>query len=134
LAKFGIVQAAPGTEAGSVISCFVRHERGLTSSAAKEYEAAFHLFKPDKHLQWLQQLGTATLSIELEDRVVEVEATPLQASLIELFEETDAWKVEDLVEKTGAAEEAIEAGLAFWKAEGVVKEDGGKWVLLERAE
>ena len=108
--------------------------RELTKSAAKEYEAAFHHFKPDKHLRWLQQLGTATLSIELEDRVVEVEATPLQASLIELFEGTDAWSVEDLVENVGAAVEAVEAGLAFWKAEGVVKEEGGRWILLERAE
>lgn len=63
-----------------------------------------------------------------------MEATPLQASLIELFEETDTWTIEDLVERLGAEEEATEAGLAFWKAEGVVREDGGKWVLLERAE
>ena len=108
--------------------------RVLTNRAAKDYEAAFHHFKPDKHLRWLQQLGSVTMSLELEDRVVEVEATPLQATLIEVFEQTDCWTVGDLMEKLEAGEEAVEAGLAFWKAEGVVKEHEEQWVLLERAE
>lgn len=54
-------------------------------SLREQYEKQFIAFKPDKRLRWLPQLGTVTLELELEDRTVEVVATPIQAALIELF-------------------------------------------------
>ena len=44
-------------------------------------------FKPDKKLHWLPQLGTITLELELQDRTVEVDVTPLEAAVIGFFEE-----------------------------------------------
>ena len=43
-------------------------------------------FKPDKKLHWLPQLGTITLELELQDRAIEAEVTPLEAAVIGLFE------------------------------------------------
>lgn len=57
----------------------------LNYSAQSEYTKAFTHQKPDKKLRWLPQLGSVNLTIELKDRTLELEATPLQASLIELF-------------------------------------------------
>ncbi|WVF67210.1 hypothetical protein IAT40_001958 [Kwoniella sp. CBS 6097] len=98
----------------------------------EEYEAAFHHFKPDKHLRFAQHLGTARLTIELEDRIVEVEADPLQASIIELFEQHDRWAVEGLVKRLDVGLAQVRTALGWWKEQSVLREEGGDWVLLER--
>ncbi|KAK8843503.1 hypothetical protein IAR55_007163 [Kwoniella newhampshirensis] len=100
----------------------------------EQYESAFHHFKPDKHLRFLQHVGTAHISLELEDRVVEVEATPIQAAIAELFEEKDTWKVGGLVERLEVDQGSVRNALAWWAVKGVVKEYEGSWKLLERAE
>ena len=51
------------------------------------YADGFTEFKPDKKLHWLPQLGTITLELELQDRTIEAEVTPLEAAVIGLFEE-----------------------------------------------
>ena len=51
------------------------------------YAEGFTEFKPDKKLHWLPQLGTITLEIELQDRTIEAEVTPIEAAVIGLFEE-----------------------------------------------
>ena len=51
------------------------------------YALGFAEFKPDKKLHWLPQLGTISLEIELQDRTIEAEVTPLEAAVIGLFEE-----------------------------------------------
>lgn len=50
------------------------------------YETAFHQFKPDKRLHWLQQIGTVTVKVELEDRVLDLRVSLTEATIIELFE------------------------------------------------
>lgn len=106
--------------------------RPLTCRAAIEYETAFHHFKPDKHLRWVQSLGTVHLSVALEDRVVDVIATPLQASLIELFEQQNHYVTEDLTERLGVSAEDVEGGLLFWSGEGVLAQDETGWWLRDR--
>ena len=55
------------------------------NSAQSDYNKSFARLKPDKKLRWLPQLGTVNLTVELQDRTLTFDATPLQASLIELF-------------------------------------------------
>lgn len=57
------------------------------------YANAFTEFKPDKRLYWLPQLGTITLELELQDRTIEAEVTPLEASVIGLFEGNGAFLI-----------------------------------------
>ncbi|ORX38980.1 hypothetical protein BD324DRAFT_618100 [Kockovaella imperatae] len=104
--------------------------------AQREYEAAFHRFKPDKHLKILQHLGSVSIRLELADRIVEVEATPLQASIAELFETRDAWSILDLGQKLGIEdEETVTNALIWWAEHGVLKETNkGSWRLLESME
>lgn len=52
------------------------------------YANGFMEFKPDKKLHWLPQLGTITLELELQDRTIEAEVTPVEAAVIGLFEES----------------------------------------------
>nr|XP_018258924.1 anaphase-promoting complex subunit 2 [Kwoniella dejecticola CBS 10117]OBR81082.1 anaphase-promoting complex subunit 2 [Kwoniella dejecticola CBS 10117] len=104
--------------------------------AQAEYEAAFHQFKPDKHLRFLHSLGEVHLSIELEDRVVEVEANPIQASIIELFEQKNVWTLAELRESLQVTEALLKDGLEWWRDKGVLKDLGkaSGWKLLEVAE
>ena len=99
------------------------------------YANAFHHFKPDKHLRWLQHLGTADITVSLKDRELRLQVTTLQASLIELFEGEEAWTIEGLGEKLGADEDSIRAALGFWAGHGVLseREKGDSWVLIEGA-
>jgi len=55
------------------------------------YENGFTEFKPDKKLHWLPQLGTIILELELRDRTIEAEVTPLEAAVIGHFEENGAF-------------------------------------------
>jgi len=100
----------------------------------QEYEAAFNQFKPDKHLRWLQHLGTARLRLEMEDRVIEAEADPIQASIAEMLEAQAEWTVSDLSERLDLPEKMVRDGLVFWTGFGLAKEDKGKWRVLEREE
>jgi len=74
------------------------------------------------------------VKLELADRVVEVEATPLQASITELFEDQETWDVQAMSNRLGVGLFQVRNGLAFWANEGVVKEEKGVWRLLENAE
>ncbi|GFZ51497.1 hypothetical protein JCM24511_09264 [Saitozyma sp. JCM 24511] len=101
----------------------------------REYELAFHQFKPDKRLRWYQHLGTAEVKLELSDRVIQVEATPIQAAVSELYESQDRWTVEALAGKLGIGDRgAVRNALLFWAGLGVVKEEKEGWRLLEIAE
>lgn len=57
------------------------------------YAKGFTEFKPDKKLHWLPQLGTITLEVELQDRTVEAEVTPLEAAVIGFFEEEGMFSI-----------------------------------------
>ncbi len=101
-------------------------------SAEKEYEAAFHHFKPDKHLRWLQEQGTASVTLELEDRTVTVDVTPLQAAVAELFESQETWSEAALSKQLEVDIILVRGALAVWAGHGVLKnEDDGSWRVLE---
>jgi anaphase-promoting complex subunit 2 len=106
----------------------------LTHSAQAKYEAAFHHFKPDKHLRWLQEMGKVSVRLELEDREVAVDVTPLQAAVVELFEGKDRWSEDELMRKLTIDELSLRGALAVWAGHGVLKEDDGAWRLLEVVE
>lgn len=98
----------------------------------KEYEAAFHHFKPDKHLRWLQEQGMVSVTLELEDRTVTEDVTPLQAAVAELFESKDTWSEDSLAKQLGVDLALARSALAVWAGHGVLKsEEDGTWRLLE---
>lgn len=51
------------------------------------FEQEFTEHKAGKKLRWMNNIGTVSLDIELEDRTVNADATPLEAAIIELFSE-----------------------------------------------
>lgn len=96
--------------------------RNLQSS----YEQAYHVFKQDKHLRWFQNQGTVVLELELQDRSLEVVATPLQAAVIDSFARKPRRTLEKLAKKIGLdiasfdEEKLLKHAVNFWINEGVL--------------
>lgn len=66
------------------------HRFGLACAhrVQSAYDRSFSKLKADKKLRWLPHLGNVNMTIELKDRSVTVDATPVQAAVIELFDKT----------------------------------------------
>ncbi|KAM0747435.1 hypothetical protein T439DRAFT_359225 [Meredithblackwellia eburnea MCA 4105] len=107
---------------------------GQLAQVQDKYNKTFASLKPDKKLKWLPQLGSVNLTIHLEDRTVTLDATPLQASIIELFNSQDTWTEDDLaIELTFMDSAAVRNALYFWNNHGVIKNvQGDEWKLLEK--
>ncbi|KAI5480345.1 anaphase-promoting complex subunit 2 [Pseudohyphozyma bogoriensis] len=110
---------------------------GQLGKAQSQYEKSYNHLKPDKKLKWLPQLGTANITVELKDRTITIDATAIQASIIELFSIEDTWSADDLIIELRTDSASLRNGLYFWSNQGVIKnvdpvED--TWKLLEEKE
>ncbi|GAA5937334.1 anaphase promoting complex subunit 2 [Sporobolomyces koalae] len=100
------------------------------------YDRTFSKLKADKKLKWMPQLGNVNLTIELRDRTVTVDATPVQAAVLELFDKQDTWASEALQTELRLTDLAtVRNALFFWNNLGIVRimarEDGELWRLVE---
>ncbi|KAF8610388.1 Cullin [Ceratobasidium sp. AG-I] len=109
---------------------------GQFEKMQEAFEEEFTEHKAGKKLRWMNNIGTVSLDIELEDRTVSVDATPLEAAIIELFSEKDTWDLSSLASKLGISDiTTIRAGAEFWAVRGVLKALGNnEYQLLERSE
>ncbi|KAG8680234.1 hypothetical protein FRC09_018381, partial [Ceratobasidium sp. 395] len=109
---------------------------GQFQKMQESFEHEFEEHKAGKKLRWMNNLGTVSLDVELEDRTVSVDATPLEAAVIELFSEKETWNLGDLASKLGLPEAILVRPAAeTWAARGVLKSLGsGEYRLLERLE
>ncbi|KAK4055575.1 hypothetical protein OIV83_000121 [Microbotryomycetes sp. JL201] len=109
------------------------HERAQLGRAQQEYDRAFRSNRPDKKLRWLPQLGTVNVTVQLKDRELTLDVTPLQAAVLELFSTQETWTTDDLsIELMLMDTVSIRNALYFWNNQGVLKglaDDA--WQLLE---
>jgi anaphase-promoting complex subunit 2 len=52
------------------------------------YQTTFANLKPDKKLRWLPAMGTVEIEVELDDRTLQMAVSPVQAAVVELFQES----------------------------------------------
>ncbi|KAJ6787107.1 hypothetical protein PWT90_07228 [Aphanocladium album] len=106
-----------------------------------QYEAGFEQLKSSRKLGWLDNLGTATVSLEFEDRTVEVECKTYEAAVIYEFQgdgaqsDTGAQQrtFEEIWQSLMIDEDALELALRFWVSKKVLKDIGNQtYVVLER--
>ncbi|CEQ40634.1 SPOSA6832_02277, partial [Sporobolomyces salmonicolor] len=105
----------------------------LSTSAQAAYDRAFTSLKPDKKLRWLPHLGNVNLTIDLKDRSITVDATPVQAAILELFDKQDTWTSDALQTELKLAElSTVRNGLFFWNNLGVIRSlPDDMWRLVE---
>ncbi|OAA82095.1 Cullin [Akanthomyces lecanii RCEF 1005] len=106
-----------------------------------QYEAGFEQLKSSRKLGWLDNLGTATVSLELEDRTVEVECKTYEAAVIYEFQSDGAQSdtgaqqrtFEEIWQSLMIDEDALELALRFWVTKKILKNVGSQtYVVMER--
>ncbi|BGP54769.1 hypothetical protein JCM8202_003277 [Rhodotorula sphaerocarpa] len=97
------------------------------------YDRAFAASKSNKRLRWMPQLGNVNLTLELKDRTLTTDATPLQAAVIELFDKQDTWTSEFLQQELRVTDPgSVRNALYFWHNLGVLASlPDDLWRLLE---
>ena len=111
------------------------------------YEAEYAKIKRGRKLAWMDHLGTVELEIELADRELTIEASPLQASILYAMGEkgkfwflkveadVDQLSIEELCRLTGTSSVSVKRAVLFWIVHGVVKEIAPEtYCVLEYAE
>ncbi|KAH6854600.1 hypothetical protein B0I37DRAFT_362440 [Chaetomium sp. MPI-CAGE-AT-0009] len=98
----------------------------------ERYEAGYEGLKSRRKLTWLNQLGQARVEIELGDRTVTVDCSPVEATVVYAFQEGGDCgagavqkSVEELYEQLQMDEDLITAALQFWAGKGVLRRVAG---------
>ncbi|RMX67361.1 hypothetical protein DD238_000810 [Peronospora effusa] len=105
----------------------------LHPSMSKKIDAftkAYHVLRNPRSLDWNPSLGSAQLSIELEDEVREFTVSPLQATIILYFEDKDRWTVEELAAKLEISDDVLLKHVSLWVSHGVVSFASGRKELV----
>ncbi|KAH6608734.1 anaphase-promoting complex subunit 2 [Trichoderma cornu-damae] len=108
----------------------------------RKYEAGFEQLKSSRKLNWLDHLGSATVSLDLDDRSVELDCKTYEAAVIYEFHNGDdngsgppgspQRTFNELWEKLMMDEDLLESALKFWVAQRVLRDVGNKtYVVLE---
>ncbi|KAG8958521.1 hypothetical protein FRC03_009040 [Tulasnella sp. 419] len=109
---------------------------GQLRKLQESYARRFNTHKPDRKVRFMSNVGTVSLNIELSDRTLDLDVTPLQAAVIELFSAKDIWFTDDLAKELGGIDiPTLDKALEFWIDQGVLKSlPDRQYQLLEVAE
>ncbi|KAG7267938.1 hypothetical protein CRUP_017004 [Coryphaenoides rupestris] len=105
----------------------------LVSQAMEAYTHRYEKLKAMRTLSWKPHLGSVTLDVELEDRVLtNLTVSPIHAAIILHFQDKSTWSLEELSAKLGVSKETVHRKLALWQQHGVLREAaGGQYSVLE---
>jgi anaphase-promoting complex subunit 2 len=98
-----------------------------------EYASEYSKIKRGRKLTWMDHLGTVEVEIELMDRRLSVEVTPIQAAVLYAFEghgatytfyrtDSEQLTVDQLCRLTGANAVSVKRAVLYWILQGVLKE------------
>ncbi|KAF5026545.1 hypothetical protein F66182_1334 [Fusarium sp. NRRL 66182] len=105
------------------------------------YEQGFERLKTSRKLTWLDQLGSATVKLDFEDRSVELECKTYEASVIYAFQDENKEgesgptqrTFNDIWQQLMIDEDLLELALKFWVAKRVLRDVGHQtYMVLEQ--
>lgn len=103
-----------------------------------EYEIGFEDIKTSRKLTWIDQLGSATVHLEFEDRSLEIECKTCEASVIYAFQDEAAGggpvqkNFNDIWQQLMIDEDLLESALKFWVSKRVLRDNGDQnFVVIE---
>lgn len=98
----------------------------VVNQAMEAYTHRYEKLKAMRTLSWKPHLGSVTLDVELEDRVLtSFTVSPIHAAIILHFQDQSSWTLEELSAKLGAPKELVHRKLAMWQQHGVLQEEAG---------
>ncbi|TDZ60786.1 Anaphase-promoting complex subunit 2 [Colletotrichum trifolii] len=107
------------------------------------YDEEYENLKASRKLTWLNNLGVATVNLNLEDRNIEKECKTYEAVVIYAFQEDEAnpgplpvrRTVEQLEEMLQMDDDLIRSAISFWVNQRVLREiEPSTFVVLEKLE
>lgn len=106
----------------------------------KHYEQGYEQLKASRKLTWLNQLGQATVELELQDRTVTADCKTYEAAVIYAFQAPPSdpgaaarRTVSELEEQLQMDDDLISSALSFWVSKGVLGRRGDVYTVLETA-
>ncbi|KXH51798.1 Cullin family protein [Colletotrichum salicis] len=114
---------------------------GPVTEGQGQYEGEFERLKSNRKLTWLNNLGNATVNLELEDRTVEKECKTYEAVVIYAFQTDDPYSgplpirhtVDQLEEMLQMDDDLIRSALSFWVGQRVLREiESGTFIVIEK--
>lgn len=100
--------------------------------ALEEFGKKFAEMNRGRELEFILSWGFADVELLIGDSVKEFRVTPLQAAVIDLFhDEEDPLSVQTVCLSLKAQNYAATKALQFWVTEGILREEGGKFVVVD---
>ena len=87
-----------------------------------EYTKSFSGLKRNRTLEWKLNLGFVELDLEFEDRTLSFTVSPIQATIISCFEESNKCHADTISNTVGLPLSQTRKKLAFWVTNGLLKE------------
>lgn len=101
----------------------------------KHFSDEYTKLKASRKLEWHKDIGIVELELEFNDGDVKLDfsVTPLQATVLLLFQEEDKSQLtkDDIIKLTGIKEDQIQKILRFWMANGIITEEDGFYSVVE---
>jgi len=87
------------------------------------YNDQYHMLKAPRKVTWKPNMGSVDVELSFADRDVSLRVSPLQASLLALFEEQSDWSLFGLRNRMKMEPSSLEKGLAYLVNQRVVEEE-----------
>ncbi|XP_054016183.1 anaphase-promoting complex subunit 2 isoform X2 [Hylaeus anthracinus] len=97
----------------------------------QKYVKAFETLKGNRTLCWKPHLGNVTLEIELKDRKLDINVTPIHATIILHFQDKKEWTLEELAEVMHVPATVLRRKITFWVSQGLLKESSNDTFILQ---
>ena len=100
-------------------------------SAFKDFNKGYEQLKVSRSLSWLNSVGMVEIELAMENRTIEVKATPLQAAIIWHFQDRNIWTSTELGDRLKIPPTLLCRKMTFWLQQGIVKQiDSEKYELV----
>jgi len=96
------------------------------------YTKAYEALKGNRTLLWKPHLGQVDVTIELQDRTLDLTVTPLQATIIHHFQDKNEWSIDDLSQEMQITPSLLRRRAGYWVSQGVLLDNGDLLTLLEQ--
>ncbi|XP_011163041.2 anaphase-promoting complex subunit 2 isoform X2 [Solenopsis invicta] len=103
----------------------------IVQNQLNKYVKAFEALKGNRTLCWKPHLGNVSLEIELKDRKLDINVTPVHATIILHFQDKNEWTLQDLAEVMHAPATVLRRKMAFWVSQGLLKETSSDVFVLQ---
>ncbi|XP_033732322.1 anaphase-promoting complex subunit 2-like [Pecten maximus] len=104
----------------------------IMQNSLESYTKVYETLKGNRTLNWKPHLGLVNVDIELKDRTLTFNVSPVHAAIIMQFENQARWTIEELSNFLQMPATALRRKIAYWQTQGLLKEETtDTFILIE---